>query len=112
MSSFKKDWVKDGQTDNLGAPVSTVCKICAGELYIKANKIFDKEVNENRIKTLLECDPPEFEDCIRMDKKCYEVARELDEQKKLSPAKVKLLTQKKREHMMVRMFGHQWWKKK
>jgi hypothetical protein len=70
-----------------------------------------REMDECRQKMLLECDPPEFDDCIRMDKKCYEVARELEFQKKLSKPKIKLLAQKKREHMMVKMFGHQWWKK-
>jgi hypothetical protein len=62
-------------------------------------------------KMLLESDDAEFEDCICLDRKCYERARELERDGRLSKNKVKLLAQKKREHMMVRMFGHQWWEK-
>jgi hypothetical protein len=88
------------------------CVIAYGGMYIKNNNFVTREMDECRKKMLLDCDPPEFEDCITLDKKCYEVARELERQKKLTPAKLKLLAQKKREHIMVRMFGHQWWKKK
>lgn len=69
-------------------------------------------MDECREKMLIECNPPEFEDCIRLDRKCYDVARELEERNMLSEAKKSLLAQRKREHMMVKMFGYGWWKKK
>jgi hypothetical protein len=69
-------------------------------------------MDECREKMLIESDPPEFDDCIRLDRKCYDVARELESKNKLSKAKIKLLTQRKREHIMTKMFGQGWWKKK
>lgn len=68
-------------------------------------------MDECREKMLIDCDPPEFEDCIRLDRKCYDVARQLNKQNKLSLAKRSLLKQRVHEHIMVKMFGHGWWKK-
>ena len=90
------------------------CIIDYSELYpfIKNNSSVIEQMDECREKMLIECDPPEFDDCIRLDRKCYNVARELDEQKKLTKAKSSLLAQRKREHMMVKMFGQGYWRKK
>ena len=69
-------------------------------------------MDDCRRKMLIECDPPEFDDCIRLDKKCYDVARELEKQNSLSEAKKKLLAERKREHIKIKMFGHRYWEKK
>ena len=69
-------------------------------------------MDECRKWMLIECDPPEFDDCIRLDRECYDVARELEKAGKLSKPKVKLLTERKREHIKVKMFGHRYWEKK
>jgi hypothetical protein len=66
----------------------------------------------NRTRFLIKCDDAEFDDCIRCDRHCYDLARELEDKNKLSTNKIKLLAQRKREHMMVEMFGQRWWKKK
>ena len=63
-------------------------------------------------KMLLETDDPEFDDCIRVDKDCYNMARILEKKDLLSINKCKLLADQKRKHIMVRMFGHQWWRRK
>jgi len=114
------DWLKGDEQKSL--PVNCInCIAKHGHPVIKSDKQGNKTIfkstavrpmNECREKMLIECDPPEFDDCIRLDRKCYDAARELDEQKKLTKAKSSLLAQRKREHMMVKMFGQGYWRKK
>ena len=103
----KPDWIRD-ESEFIGVGFPCVKCIILKDTDTPREELLD----DIRKKMLLECDPPEFEDCIRLDKKCYYLARELEQTGQLSIAKQSLLAQKKREHIMVRMFGHQWWKKK
>jgi hypothetical protein len=75
---------------------------------IRAIEMLDNDIME---KVLLKADDPEFNDCIETDRKCYNVARQLEKEGKLSKNKCKLLAEQKRRHIMVKMFGHNWWKK-
>jgi hypothetical protein len=71
-----------------------------------------QRVNDILDKLLIACDEPEFDDCIRMDKDCFEAARQLAKKNRLSANKQRLLLEQVKKTVMVKMYGWRWWKER